>query len=139
MADANHRLELHSLTLCDYALTARDGKISAIGIFSQINVARVPAVHGRCFIVAFLEASPGIHELTINLIAPSGRNVIQRPPRLRINVPDNASTANVLADLKGLRLDEIGRHQVELRSGERLLGSTPFIVNLVLQAPPATA
>ena len=50
-------VELHTLLLCDYALTAQDGKISAIGVFSQINVARLPATHGRCFIVAILEAT----------------------------------------------------------------------------------
>ena len=64
-------LQLHALLLCDYALTAQDGKISAVGVFSQINVARLPATHGRCFIVAILEASPGPHELTLQVVSPS--------------------------------------------------------------------
>ena len=51
---ADTRLELHSLVICDYALTAQDGKISAIGIFGQITVSRLPSVHGRFFIVAVL-------------------------------------------------------------------------------------
>jgi hypothetical protein len=125
------RLELHALLLCDYALTAQDGKISAVGVFSQINVARLPAVHGRCFIVAMLEADPGPHQLSINVVAPSGRPALERPPALRIEVPSNATTANIVADLKGMRLEEIGRHRIELRSGSRVLGSTPFTVNLL--------
>ena len=68
-------LALHTLLLCDYAITAQDGKISAIGVFSQINVTRMPATHGRCFIVAILEATPGPHELTIQVIAPSGQAI----------------------------------------------------------------
>src|ERR687896_155670 len=72
-------VELHTLLLCDYALTAQDGKISAIGVFSQINVARMPAAHGRCFIVAILEASPGSHELSIQVVAPSGKPSLQQP------------------------------------------------------------
>ena len=48
------RLELHTLLLCDHAITAQDGKVSAIGMFSQINVTRLPTVYGRLFIVAVL-------------------------------------------------------------------------------------
>lgn len=133
-------LELHTLLLCDYALTSQDGKISAIGVFSQINVVRLPAVHGRCFIVAILEATPGAHEISINVVAPSGKAALERPPRLRIEVPATATTANIVADLKGMRLEEIGRHRIELRAADRLLGSTPFAVNLVWRSQtPANA
>jgi hypothetical protein len=126
-------LQLHTLLLCDYALTAQDGKISAIGVFSQINVARLPAAHGRCFIVAILEASPGPHELSIQVVSPSGKDTLQQAPRLRIEVPANATTANIVADLKGMRLEEIGRHRIEVRSDNTRLGSAPFNVNLVMR------
>lgn len=132
-------LQLHTLLLCDYALTAQDGKISAIGVFSQINVTRMPATHGRCFIVAILEASPGPHELTIQVISPSGKPTIQQAPRLRIEVPANATTANIVADLKGMRLEEIGRHRIEVRAGDEVLGSSPFTVNLILRQQPGNA
>ena len=130
-------LQLHTLLLCDYALTAQDGKISAIGVFSQINVSRMPATHGRCFIVAILEATSGPHELSFQVISPSGRPTLQQAPRLRIEVPSNATTANIVADLKGMRLEELGRHRIEVRSGEQLLGSTPFLVNLILRQQQA--
>ncbi|HEX9609574.1 MAG TPA: hypothetical protein VGA26_02210 [Candidatus Limnocylindria bacterium] len=132
-------LELHTLLLCDYALTAQDGKISAVGVFSQINVQRLPAAHGRCFIVAILEASPGPHELTFQVISPSGRPTLQQAPRLRIEVPPNASTANIVAELKGMRLEEIGRYRIEVRSGDRVLGSSPFTANLILRQTPGNA
>lgn len=132
-------LQLHTLLLCDYALTAQDGKISAIGVFSQINVGRLPATHGRCFIVAILEASPGPHELTLQVVSPTGKPTLQNAPRLRIDVPPNATTANIVADLKGMKLEEIGRYRIEVRAGETVLGSTPFMVNLILRQPPARA
>ena len=132
-------LQLHTLLLCDYALTAQDGKISAIGVFSQINVARLPATHGRCFIVAILEAAPGPHELTFQVVSPTGKPTLQNAPRLRIEVPPNATTANIVADLKGMKLEEIGRYRIEVRAGDELLGSTPFSVNLVLRQPPGRA
>jgi hypothetical protein len=133
-------VELHTLLLCDYALTAQDGKISAVGVFSQINVARLPAAHGRCFIVAILEASPGPHELTIQVVSPTGRPSLQQAPRLRIEVPPTATTANIVAELKGMRLEEIGRHRIEVRAGDRVLGTSPFTVNLMLrQSQPGNA
>lgn len=132
-------LQLHTLLLCDYALTAQDGKISAIGVFSQINVGRLPATHGRCFIVAILEATPGPHELSLQVMSPSGKPTIQQAPRLRIEVPANATTANIVADLKGMRIEEIGRHRIEVRAGDVLLGSAPFNVNLVMRQQPGNA
>jgi len=132
-------LTLHSLLLCDYALTAQDGKISAIGVFSQINVVRMPATHGRCFIVALLEATPGRHDLSFQVVAPSGQPALQQAPRLRIEVPPTATSANIVADLKGMRLSEIGRHRIEMRAGDQLLGSSPFTVNLILRQQPGNA
>ena len=132
-------LQLHTLLLCDYALTAQDGKISAVGVFSQINVARLPAAHGRCFIVAILEASPGSHELSFQVMSPTGKPTLQQAPSLRIDVPPNATSANIVADLKGMRLEEIGRHRIEVRAGDRVLGSSPFTVNLVMRQQPGNA
>ena len=73
------------------------------------------------------------------MISPSGQPTLQQAPRLRIEVPPNASTANIVADLKGLRIAEIGRHRVEVRAGDRLLGSSPFTVNLILRQTPGNA
>ncbi len=132
---AESRLELHSLVACDYALTAQDGKISAIGIFSQITVSRLPSVHGRFFIVAVLEADPGSHELTLQVISPSGQPLLQRPPAMKMEVPPNTTSANIVADLKGLQVRELGRHRIELRAGDRVLGTSPFSVNLSWSQP----
>ncbi len=124
-------LELHALLLCDYALTAQDGKLSAVGIFSQINVATVPAVHGRFFVVAVLEADQGRHDIQIQVISPAGTPLLADPPRMQIDVPAATTTANIVAELNGLEVKELGRHRLEMRSGDRLLGSAPFTVNLV--------
>lgn len=132
-------LQLHTLLLCDYAITAKDGKISAVGVFSQINVARLPATHGRCFIVAILEATPGQHEMSLQIISPSGKPTLPQAPRLRIEVPPNATTANIVADLKGMKLEELGRYRIELRDGDQILGSSPFLVNLVMRQPAGNA
>lgn len=132
---ADPRLELHSLVICDHAITAQDGKISAIGIFGQITVSRLPSVHGRFFIVAVLEADPGTYQLTLQVVSPSGQQLLGRPPSMRLDVPPNTTTANIVADLKGLQMRELGRHRIELRSGDRVLGTAPFNVNLAWNQP----
>ncbi|MEO8250949.1 MAG: hypothetical protein ABI578_00550 [Chloroflexota bacterium] len=127
---ADTRLELHSLVICDHAITAQDGKISAIGIFGQITVSRLPSVHGQFFIVAVLEADPGTHALSLQVVSPSGQPLLQSPPTMTMEVPPNTTTANIVADVKGLQIRELGRHRIELRAGDRVLGTTPFNVNL---------
>lgn len=133
------RIELTTLLLCDYAITSQDGKISAIGIFSQISVQRLPSAHSRMFIVAVLEADPGPYELHLQVISPQGAPLLREQPRLTLNVPEGAATANIVADLKGLRIAELGRHRIELRSGSRLLGSAPFNVSLVWRQQKAAS
>lgn len=127
------RLELHSLLLCDHAITAQDGKVSAIGLFSQINVTRLPTTYARLFIVAVLEADTGEHDVTLQVVSPNGEPLLARPPQMHLKVPPSATTANIVAELKGLQLKELGRHRLELRAGDRVLGSTPFTVNLIWQ------
>lgn len=136
---ADPRLELHSLLLCDHAITSQDGKVSAIGLFSQINVTRLPTTYGRLFIVAVLEADPGSHQLSLQVTGPQGATLLTQPPQMRIEVPPNATTANIVADLKAMKLEELGRYRIELREGDQILGSSPFLVNLVMRQPAGNA
>ena len=68
-------------------------------------------------------------------MSPSGQQLLGRPPSMRLDVPPNTTTANIVADLKGLQVRELGRHRIELRSGDRVLGTTPFNVNLAWNQP----
>jgi len=74
------QLLLRTILLCDYALTGQDGKISAVGIFGQINVSRLPAVHPRLFIVAIMDAEPGPHDLTLQVLSPKGGRLLETSP-----------------------------------------------------------
>ena len=85
--------------------------------------------------VAVLEADPGTYQLTLQVMSPSGQQLLGRPPSMRLDVPPNTTTANIVADLKGLQVRELGRHRIELRSADRVLGTTPFNVNLAWNQP----
>ena len=38
-----------------------------------------------------------------------------------------------------MRFEEIGRHRIEVRAGDAVLGSSPFTVNLMLRQQPGNA
>ena len=107
--------------------------MSAIGMFSQINVTRLPdrlrpPVHrggarGRSWPApAHLPGARAIGSADAG--TPSADAAGGAP---------KAITANIVADLKGLQIREIGKHRLEMRAGDRVLGSTPFTINLMLQ------
>src|SRR5690349_12260305 len=43
-------MEVTFAHLCDYATVSREGKLSIMGIFSQINAPKVPIVHPQMFL-----------------------------------------------------------------------------------------
>jgi hypothetical protein len=38
-----------------------------------------------------------------------------------------------------MRIEEIGRHRIEVRAGDQILGTSPFTVNLILRQTPGNA
>ncbi len=64
---------------CDYAIIDRFGKLSVLGIFSHIWVARLPAVHPRLHLVLHLKGRRteiGEHRVRIRLLSEEGTEVI---------------------------------------------------------------
>ena len=98
------QLSLRTILLCDYALTGQDGKISAVGIFGQINVSRLPAVHPRLFIVAVMDAEPGPHDLTLQVLSPNGGRLLEAPPQLHMEVPQGTTIAALGKEIRYLAM-----------------------------------
>ena|SRR6185437_2716054 len=62
-------MKLHTeiITLCDYALISRDGKLSINGIFDELRVQKFPGGIARAFFVATLRGNPDTsYKLKIN-------------------------------------------------------------------------
>ena len=53
-------MKLHTeiITLCDYALISREGKLSINGIFDELRVQKFPGGIARAFFVATLRGKP---------------------------------------------------------------------------------
>lgn len=64
---------------CDYAVIDRLGKLSVLGIFSHIWVAKLPALHPRLHLVLHLKGRRteiGEHKVRIRLLDDEGTEII---------------------------------------------------------------
>lgn len=114
--------------LCDYALTSQDGKVSAIGMFTTINVASLPAVYPRFFVVVVAGLSAGYHSARISLLNPSGSPLIPNGPEMTLEVPNGASDTNLIIGFDNLNFESAGLHQLQLHLDDQVVTTLPFAV-----------
>jgi len=69
-------VKLNFLHTSDQAMISNDGKLSIIGIFTEINVHSTPAVHPKFSIVTNIIGELGEYEQTIAIIPPNEDNPI---------------------------------------------------------------
>src|SRR5690348_11998151 len=100
--------------LCDYALTSEDGKLSAIGIFSNINFASLPNAYPRFFVVFVLTLDTGTHEVQLNIVDPIGQQMLPEAPTVEVPVEVPGADTNLVIDFPNLPFNRPGIYQVQL-------------------------
>src|SRR5579864_7911074 len=117
--------------LCDHALISQDGKLSLIGIFDRIMVPGLPIQHPRFFVVAVFDMAPGNHKVRVELLDPTGHNVLQEQGvEIPVSVPGIGQSGNLLAELNMLPLDFAGRYDFNLYVGEDRVGTISLTVEV---------
>ena len=117
--------------LCDHALVSQDGKLSLIGIFDRITVPGLPVQHPRFFVVAVLDMAPGNHQVRIELLDPTGHNVLQEQGvEIPVSVAGVGQSGNLIAELNMLPLDFAGQYDFNLYSGADRIGTISFAVEV---------
>lgn len=106
-------------SLADYALVDQQGRLSVIGIFSQVWVAQFPAEHRRTHLVIRVigrRTEIGEHRIRIRFLDPDGRELFGGEGTFRFGEPPAGVTfveaAVILA--YDLPLPRPGRYDVEL-------------------------
>lgn len=120
-------MKLHTeiITLCDYALISREGKLSINGIFDELRVQQFPGGIARAFFVATLRGKADTaYKLTIK--TESGKKVINT---LNLDVRTSLNGKNnIILELVNLGFEKAGDYKFTIYSGTEEVGSTQLKV-----------
>ena len=117
--------------LCDYAITGQDGKLSAIGMWSNINFPSLPNPWPRFFVVIVLVLDRGTHDVKLGVVDPIGQQILPDPVGDPITVDVPGSETNLVIEFNNLLFNRPGIHQVQLFLNQRLLHAIPMNIQAV--------
>jgi len=120
-------MKLHTeiITLCDYALISREGKLSISGIFDELRVQKFPGGIARAFFVATLRGTPDTsYKLKIN--TENGKKVMNSLD-IEVHTSMNGKN-NIILELVNLGFEKEGEYKFVIHNGEDEVGSTQLKV-----------
>lgn len=115
-------MKLHTeiITLCDYALISREGKLSINGIFDELRVQKFPGGIARAFFVATLRGKVDTsYKLKIN--TENGKKVINS-----LNLDTHTSLNgknNIILELVNLGFEKEGEYRFVIYHGDDEVGA----------------
>ena len=120
-------MKLHTeiITLCDYALISREGKLSINGIFDELRVQQFPGGIARAFFVATLRGNPDTaYTLKITTANKSKEiNSLNLDIRTSLNGKNN-----IILELVNLGFEKEGDYKFTIYNGNDEVGSTQLKV-----------
>lgn len=120
-------MKLHTeiITLCDYALISREGKLSISGIFDELRVQKFPGGIARAFFVATLQGDPDAsYKLKIHT---EYRGKVLNALDLDIHTSLNGKN-NIILELVNLGFEEEGDYKFVIYHRKDEVGSTQLKV-----------
>jgi hypothetical protein len=113
--------------LCDYALTSQDGKLSILGIFSQMNLGQLPGSSPPFFVVVVLTLDRGTFPVRFGIVDPSGQSILPaEPPPFDVEVEMPGTDTNLVLQFNNLPLSRPGIYQIQVFLEGRLIHSIPL-------------
>lgn len=116
-------MKLHTeiITLCDYALISREGKLSINGIFDELRVQQFPGGIARAFFVATLHGKPDVaYKLKIN--TENGKKIVNT-----LNIDTHTSLNgknNIILELVNMGFEKEGEYRFVIYHKDEEIGST---------------
>ncbi|MCD6429409.1 hypothetical protein J7L09_01810 [bacterium] len=125
-------IELNFLHICDYASICEGGKLSIIGIFKNINVKKLPAIHPQMFIVTNISLRKhGEFEEVIKIVNDQNQE-IRSPMRFKLNFPSKIkkkeAELGVIARVENLQFKKEGEYKVQVYINNDLIAEKTFNV-----------
>ena len=134
-------MNINLALVCDYALVDRFGKLSIMGIFEQLWIARFPAVHPRVHLVLRLKGKRtevGKHTVRIRFLNDNEEEIISGDGVFEFNEP-RAGVTEIEAGtvlVFDLPLARTGRYHFHIAVDDDITTTVPLTV---VQAPNAPA
>ena len=120
-------MKLHTeiITLCDYALISREGKLSINGIFDELRVQQFPGGIARAFFVATLRGKEDT-AYKLKISTESGKKVLNT---LNLDVRTSLNGKNnIILELVNLGFEKAGEYSFTIYNGNDVVGSTQLKV-----------
>src|SRR5690348_10787814 len=120
-------MKLHTeiITLCDYALISREGKLSINGIFDELRVQKFPGGIARAFFVATLRGKPDT-SYNLKITTESGKKVLNT---LNLDVRTSLNGKNnIILELVNLGFEKEGDYKFTIYYDKDEVGSTQLKV-----------
>lgn len=103
---------LYSLA-CDYVITDKDGKMSLLGVFENINAPKFPVTHPFFFLVSQFSKAVGEYVLQIKLMDNEKKNVLAKTPEMKIKFERENRKHNVFFNLVNTQFESPGTYWIE--------------------------
>jgi hypothetical protein len=120
-------MKLHTeiITLCDYALISREGKLSINGIFDELRVQQFPGGIARAFFVATLRGKADTtYQLKITTeLGKKSINTLNLDIRTSLNGKNN-----IILELVNLGFEKEGDYRFTIYNSNDEVGSTQLKV-----------
>lgn len=127
-------IKLKALFCCDYVIRDKADKISLIGIFSNINVPKLPGGLIRFVLVGFFETKPTkqkkTFKLEIKIKDPDANYFDWKLPPLEGKIEKDKTEALMQIDVVNLKFKKVGKYTIEVYVDKSLIGSAKINVNL---------
>ncbi|CAN5267438.1 hypothetical protein BH23GEM2_BH23GEM2_14810 [soil metagenome] len=131
-------MEVRFAHLCDYALVSKEGKLSVLGIFSNIVVRNLPATHPSAYLAFELEFNHAEMNqpvpLRIELVDADGAKLLRLEAEVVAEGPQQIGARPRLAQiltLNQLTFRKSGSYEFNFFISEALKHQLPFSVNVI--------
>lgn len=120
-------MKLHTeiITLCDYALISREGKLSINGIFDELRVKKFPGGIARAFFVATLRGKPDTSYKLQMKVEQGGK--VKAAMELEIHTSPNGKN-NIVTELVNVGFEQEGDCRFVIYDGKDEVGATQLKV-----------
>lgn len=113
--------ELNYFHFCDTANTTENGKLNLTGIFTEVNIKTLPAVHPQMSLVAGIELDEGTHKISIK--DEEGALVFDDSS---VTATTEQKKFSVITNISLYQIKEKGLHKFEILVDGEKIGEASF-------------